>query len=128
MGYTIQIISVIGFLLSIYSLYVEKKFARTKKKAICDINEKMSCTKAFKSHYSKTLGIPNSIHGIIFYVVVFLVAFYGLQYVFYLAVLGVLGSIYLAYNLYFKIKTFCLVCSSIYLVNILLLIFSYLKL
>ena len=122
---SILVLGVIGFLLSWYSYYAEKKFCRTRRKMICDINDKISCTKAFTSVYGKTFGISNSIYGMVFYLVVLISSFYDIRYVFYLSILSVLGSIYLAYILYFKVKSFCLVCSSIYLVNILLLIFSY---
>ncbi len=121
----IIVLSVIGFLLSLYSYYVERQFCKTKKKAICDINDKISCTKAFTSIYGKTFGISNSIYGMVFYLVILILSFYNLKYVFYLSILAVLSSVYLAYTLYFKVKSFCVICNTIYLVNILLLILSY---
>ena len=123
----LKVISVVGFLLSIYAYYVEKKSEKNKEyKAICDLSENMSCNKAFTSEYGKLMGISNSIYGIFFYILILLLIQYNyLNYVFYLALLSVLGSIYLAYISYFKLKNFCLVCTSIYTVNILLLIFSY---
>ena len=57
---SILVLGVIGFLLSWYSYYAEKKFCRTRRKMICDINDKISCTKAFTSVYGKTFGISNS--------------------------------------------------------------------
>ena len=127
MTLAMNIVIIIGFLLSIYAYYVEKKSEKNKEyKAICDLSENMSCNKAFTSKYGKIAGISNSIPGIIFYVLVFLLIQYNyLNYVFYLALLSVLGSIYLAYISYFKLKNFCLVCTSIYVVNVLLLMFSY---
>lgn len=119
------VLSILGFLLSLYSYYAEKKFCKTKRKMICDINDKISCTKAFTSIYGKTFGISNSLYGMVFYLFILILSFYNLKYVFYLSILAVLGSVYLAYVLYFKVKSFCIVCNSIYLVNILLLVFSY---
>ncbi len=124
----VVIVSIIGLLLSLYSCYVEIKSKNKNYKAVCDINNKISCTKAFNSHYGKTFGISNSFYGMIFYIIVFLLSFYSMTYVFYLSLIAVLGSIYLAYILYFKVRSFCLICNSIYLVNILLLVFSYLGL
>ncbi|MEK6861565.1 MAG: vitamin K epoxide reductase family protein [Nanoarchaeota archaeon] len=123
----IQIISVIGFLLSIYALYVEIKSSKNKEyKAFCDIKENMSCNKAFSSKYGKTAGLSNSIYGIFFYVVIFLLDYYNYpKWIFYLSVFSFLGSVYLAYISYFKLKNFCLVCTAIYIVNILLLIASF---
>ena len=125
----IQILSVIGFVLSVYAFIVEKKKEKDSKyKALCDINDKISCTKVFSSKYGKMAILPNSFYGMIFYLVVFLLAFFGnINYIFYLSVISVIGSSYLAYVLYFKVKNFCLVCHGIYIVNILLLIFSWVR-
>ena len=129
MALAIMILAIIGFLLSLYAFSIEKKSEKEKKyKPICDISDKISCTKAFSSKFGKTFGLSNSIYGIIFCIVIFLLALFGLiNYIFYLSIPSVIYSIYLAYILYFKVKSFCLVCNGIYLVNILLLIFSYLE-
>ena len=124
----IQLLAIAGFLLSFYALYVEKKTEQDKNyQPLCDISNKISCTKTFKSKWGKTFGIPNSVYGLLFYVLLFILTFISIKLIFYLVVLSVLGSFYLAYVLYFKLKTVCLVCYSTYIVNILLLIFSYLK-
>ena len=125
----IQILSVIGFVLSVYAFIVEKKKEKNSKyKALCDINDKISCTKVFSSKYGKMAILPNSFYGMIFYLVIFLLAFFGnINYIFYLSVISVIGSSYLAYVLYFKVKNFCLVCHGIYIVNILILIFSWVR-
>ena len=61
-----------------------------------------------------------------FYIAVYVLALMQqTQYLFYLATLSVLGSVYLAYISYFKLKNYCLVCTTIYLVNILLFITAY---
>jgi len=122
----LEILSIIGILLSVYAFYVEKKTLKSKEyKAVCDINDAISCSKAFSSKYGHTLGISNSVYGFFFYIVVILLAFYSqMNYVFYLSILSLIFSVYLAYNLYFKLKDFCLVCTGIYIVNILILIFS----
>ena len=124
---TLETISTIGIILSAYALYIEHKKAKNAEyKAVCDINDKMSCTKAFSSEYGKTFGLSNSIYGIIFYIIVYLlILFNQINLIFYLSILAVIGSIYLAYTLYFKVKSFCLICNGIYIVNILLLVFSY---
>ena len=122
---TIIIISIIGILLSTYAYYIEKKSSKNKNyKAICDISEKASCSKTLSSKYGKLMGISNSIFGILFYLIIILLFYLNKELIFYLAILSILGSIYLAYLQYFKLKNFCLVCNLIYVVNILLLIFS----
>jgi len=127
MNLSILIAAVIGFLLSIYTIIIEYKHNNGNNyKAICDIGENSSCTKAFKSEYGKIFGVSNSYLGILFYILVFslTLTIYS-RYVFYITVLAILASVYLAYIQYVKMKNFCLVCTSIYVINILLLIFSY---
>ena len=98
----IQILIIVGLLLSIYALYVERH-RKNRYKPICDVSDKVSCTKAFESKYGKTLGISNSIHGIIFFVLVFILTIYEkIDYIFYLSFLAVLFSVYLIYLLQFN--------------------------
>jgi len=122
----LQILAIVGLFLSIYAYHVEKKLEKQANyHAVCDISEKIQCSKTFGSEYGKTAGVSNSVGGALFYILVFILTFFNISFIFYLAILSILGSLYLAYIQYVKIKTFCLVCSSIYIVNILLLIFSY---
>ncbi len=122
----IEILAIIGFWLSFYAYYVEKKSARENYKPVCDISKEISCTKAFLSRYGKLFGKSNSLFGMLFYPVIFALSSLNLfNYSFFLSIFSVLGSLYLAYISYMKLKTFCLVCTSIYLINLLLLFFSY---
>ena len=78
------------------------------------------------SGYAKRLGISNALIGVAFYAVLFVLAcFSAAGFIFYLSIAAVVASIALAYLTYFKIKSFCLVCTSIYLINLLLLLVSY---
>lgn len=120
----IILISIIGILLSVYAYYVEIKSKEKNYHAGCDISNKISCTKIFNSRYGKLVGVSNSLLGIIFYFVVIVLFYIRFELIFYMTLLSVLGSLYLAYLQFFRIKSFCLVCSSVYILNILLLIFS----
>ena len=122
----LQILSILGLLISLYAFKIEYTLKRNKKyKALCEFNEKVSCSKAIKSKYGHLAGISNSIVGLFFYALIFILISLNLNnLVFYLVTLGFLGSIYLAYLSLIKLKTLCLICNSIYLINILLLIFS----
>ena len=121
----IPILAVIGIILSIYAYSIERKSKNKNYKALCDFNENVSCTIAFSSRYGKTLGISNSIYGTVFYLIILILSFYNLAIVFYLAILSVIGSIYLAYISFVKLKNACLICIGVYVVNILLLISSW---
>lgn len=128
MSLEILVTSLIGFIFSIYALFVEFKYSKNKEyKAVCDLTENMSCTKAFSSKYGRIGILSNSLYGIFFYITISILTYFSyLNYIFYLSILSFLGSLYLAYISYFKLKNFCLVCTAIYLVNTLLMIFSYL--
>ena len=128
MTLTLLAISSVGFFLSLYSFYVEKKVSNQKDyKAICDISGKISCTKAFAAGYGKIFGVSNGLAGMVFYALALIMTFYGyLNLTFYLSILSIFVSLYLAYVLQFKVRAVCLVCYSIYAANVLLLIFSYL--
>lgn len=125
---SVIIISIAGFFLSLYALYIEKKSEQGNYKAVCDINDRISCTKAFSSEYGKMFNISNSVSGLFFYAVISVLSWLNfVDYVFYLAVASMLATFYLWYTLTFKVKTVCVVCYSIYIVNMLLLVFSYLR-
>ncbi|MDO8509112.1 MAG: vitamin K epoxide reductase family protein [Nanoarchaeota archaeon] len=123
----ISIISILGALFSVYAFKVELKSSRHENyKAVCDIHEKMSCTKAFTSPYGSIFGISNSLMGLYFYSLIFVLSFFSqFKAIFYLSILAVIVSIYLAYILFIKMKNFCIVCASIDIINVILLIVSY---
>ena len=119
----IRLLCMLGIALSAYALYVKKRFDQDNTyKATCDISDKISCTKAFSSGHGTLFLLPNSVWGILFYFLVFFCSYISLKLVFFLALLSVFGSVYLAYILYTKVKSYCLICTSIYAVNFLLLV------
>jgi vitamin-K-epoxide reductase (warfarin-sensitive) len=121
----IQYLAITGFILSAYAHFVTKKAKQPKYKAICDINNNISCSKAFKSPYGSITGISNTILGLVFYAIILILALLNQKFIILLlSIAAVLGSLYLAYILYFKLKNFCIICNAIYIINILLLIFS----
>lgn len=126
---TLAALAVAGLMLSIYALYVGEKAARARNyKPLCDVSRTISCTRAFTSRYSRMAGLPNAAYGILFYAAALMLALYSsYDYLFYLAIAGVTASVYLAYLSHIKLRTFCVVCSSTYAVNALLLLVSYMK-
>lgn len=119
----IIIISIIGLALSIYAIVEERKVRKDAEyKPVCDINDRISCSKAFTSEYGKTFGISNSYGGLAFYTITPLAAYFAPQFLLSLVAFSVLGSVYLGYLQYFRLRTFCVVCTSIYAINIALLI------
>jgi len=124
---TLAILAAVGFVLSFYAWHVEQLAGKKKGyRAACDINDRVSCTKTFTSKYGALLGNSNAVYGMIFYLIIFALSLVQeTGYILVLSVLAVLGSAYLAYVQYAKIRAFCLVCAGIYLINILLVILSY---
>ena len=121
----LKVILGLGILLSIYALHVERNLKKKSYQAACDFSERVSCSKAFSSPYGHLFGLSNAFFGLLFYFGMYALLLFHLQFLFFMgAFCSVFGSFYLAYLSYVKLKTFCLVCTSIYLVNILLLILS----
>ncbi|XP_055617366.1 vitamin K epoxide reductase complex subunit 1-like protein 1 [Toxorhynchites rutilus septentrionalis] len=133
-------LSLAGFLLSLYTSYVEIRVERDHSyQAMCDISERVSCTKVFSSAYGRGFGIvgdllgddsplnvPNGFYGIFYYFLVAGLAFSNsilvTKLASYLIALSNLLSIYLAYLLYFVLEDLCLVCVATYGVNLISLI------
>jgi vitamin-K-epoxide reductase (warfarin-sensitive) len=121
----IILLALFGFLVSCYGYMVERRLALEKGyRPLCDVNAVVRCSGALTSKYGHLLfGVSNALMGMLFYAAVIILAVLGLDMVLVpLLILAAVGSLYLGYILYVKIKEICLVCSGIYLVNLLLLI------
>lgn len=123
------ILAIIGFGVSLYGFFIEQKLKKdTNYKAVCDISERASCTKVLLSDYSKMFGIPNTILGMLFYTVIGIFTLLRLYTIVFLLSLGAVAvTVWLAYILYFRIQTFCFLCTTTYIVNLGLFIISFYK-
>lgn len=124
---TIIIIATIGLVISVYGITVERKLQQDAQyKAVCDISDAISCTRPFLSPYGKILGISNIWASALYYCVMIMIAIINLPMVALIfAYTGVAVTIGFAYILYFKIRSLCLICTSLYVVNIALAIACY---
>ena len=124
---SIAILAVIGFFISLYAYFLEKRIkADYSYKPICDISEQFSCSKPILSEYGQLIGFSNSLLGIAFYGLIFVLALMQqTTLLLYLSLASLLASAFLAYILYFKIKSVCLICTAIYLINILIFLALY---
>ncbi len=118
------LLSLAGLIASLYAYYVERALKKDSlHKPLCDVNDRMSCSKAFLSPYGSFLGISTAFVGISFYsVLIILAAFNFATLVFYASIAAFLATLLFMYLLYFKVKTFCFICTTIYIINILLFI------
>ncbi len=119
----ISILAVLGFLVSSYLAYVNI----TGKSVVCFAGEKKDgkseCDVVNQSIYSRTMGIPNGILGMIMYAAVFVVSLFGIKnwhkkidkektllLIWPILAISVLFSAYLTYIELFVIKAICQWC------------------
>lgn len=121
---SIFILACIGFAISLYLYFVEQKMkSDITYKPVCDISDRISCSKVIQSPYSKLFMVSNVIVGMVYYAIVAVLALFNMSKILVIAAVGgALASCYLAYLLYFKIKSFCVMCTSLYVVNFLILV------
>ncbi|KAJ1532250.1 hypothetical protein ONE63_000866 [Megalurothrips usitatus] len=131
---------------SYYAYFVEQNVEQNEKyKAMCDINDQLSCTKVFATPYAKGFGVvgkylgekhilnqPNSVYGIFFYGALALLSLVNFSFIariqLLLTFLSNGLSVYLAYLLLYVIKSICVVCVATYVINFLLFVFTIVKL
>jgi vitamin-K-epoxide reductase (warfarin-sensitive) len=118
----IFVLTIIGFVLSLYAFYVERQLREVKHYVpLCDIRDDVSCSKAFSSRYGHLGMLPNSLYGMFFYAILFVLALAGyVTWLFVLSSIALAGSLFLAYISFVKMRNYCLVCCGIYVVNVLL--------
>ncbi len=116
----------IGFGISLYMYLLEQKVKNEPTyKPVCDIDDRISCTKAMKSKYANIFYFSNALTGMGYYLVVGILALFSASHLLLIATIaGCICSAVLAYFLIFKVKSLCILCTTLYIVNILLLIFA----
>jgi len=126
---SIIIIALLGLIISIYGIMVEYKIKQNGDyTAICDISDKISCTRPFLSPYKKMLGISNIWASAMYYGILFILALFHLKTtIFIITCIGIVVSIIFAYILFFKMRLICLICVSLYIINIALAVSCYLS-
>jgi vitamin-K-epoxide reductase (warfarin-sensitive) len=114
--------SLLGLCVSLYAFFIERSLAKNPAyKPLCDISDRISCSKPIKSEYGKIFLVSNSIAGIGYYVAVIVAAFLNAPFILLIFTsLGILATCFFCYLLFCKVKTICLVCIGTYLINIIL--------
>ncbi|MFC1740965.1 vitamin K epoxide reductase family protein [Nanoarchaeota archaeon] len=122
-------ISSVGIILAVYLLYVEYKLKKNSSyHAVCDISAKVSCTGTVTTKYANMFKMSNALVGLVFYTVVLALSLIDqARLAFYISVPAVLFTLYLIYLTYFRLKKYCIVCHATYVVNVLILVVSYLN-
>lgn len=124
MIFSVITVAALGLVVTGYGLYVEKQLKdNVQYKPMCDISDMISCSKPINSAYGKHFGIPNIILGMIFYASMIVLSMLGFTTLVQLgAAVGLIATFYFAYILYFKVQSLCLICTTTYVINILLFI------
>lgn len=120
----IVLLAVLGLCISIYTYLTEERVKQDPTfKPVCDLSDRVSCTKAMNSAYGKLFFVSNAIAGIAFYSGMIVLAIIGATKLVLLgAVASCVASCVLAYLLYVKVQTVCILCTSLYIINFLMLI------
>lgn len=118
----IIIAALLGIAISWYTYMLEESIKKNAAyKPACDLSDKFSCSAPLKSSYGHLFFISNAQMGLIYYTTLLLTTFLELKAItLLLTTIGLLYSLYLAYILIVKIKSICIVCISLYLINALL--------
>lgn len=134
----IAALNIVGVALSLYSLhhYITLEYGLQSEPSFCNINAAFNCDAVSASEWSTIFGVPVASYGLAFYSLFLLVAVLAGKReriptdiaapVATATSLGaVVFSIYLFFVSKFVIGTLCLICLTLYLVNLLLLWASY---
>ena len=117
------VFATLGFFVSAYALRIQTR--KQRRREVCDFSLTVSCTTVLLDPHGFFFGIPNSLAGMFYYGLVFMLAAVE-QFVplFYFSLIGLLFSASLAYISWWKLRTVCLVCTSVYLINLILFLLS----
>ncbi|MBS3131518.1 hypothetical protein J4212_03755 [Candidatus Woesearchaeota archaeon] len=120
----LQLLSIAGFLISLYFAFVYHGLARASEKLIpANVCSAKTCHSVLETKFAKAFKIPNFYLGLVYYYIVFVSTFYnpeGMILWGFLIVswLAVLFSAYLFYALVFKLKTRCNLCFAAQMINL----------
>lgn len=89
-----------------------------------------SCQDILQTSYARLLGFPNALGGIVYYGILLSewVLRIDLRAVWLLSLMVLLISLYLAYILHFRLKSFCIFCTASHAVNIVIFLLVTLQL
>jgi len=125
----ILILSILGLLVSVY--LVKSYYTPPGKSSVCDFSETISCSAVEESIYARFLGVPVSIFGAMWFIILMVLAWKSLVHrheklvTFMLSwiILGILFVIYLVIA-EILLKTICPFCTIIHLIAVVLLVLS----
>lgn len=125
-----SIVGMVGSAIATYQYFQILKFG-FENKSFCSINAFIDCDVAYASSHAQFFGVPLSWLGLLFYILMFGLAFWILwkgssapelaSFGWLLSLGGVGMTIYKAYISFTVLKVLCLICATMYVVNLTLL-------
>ena len=114
---SIMISAGVGLLVALYFYVTETRMKNNPNyRSVCDISDHISCSKSLKSGYVSPVGAA------LFYMLVGCLGYFDLVTpLLIITSIGGLGTCVAAYLIYFRVKTFCLPCTAIFITNFVLL-------
>jgi uncharacterized membrane protein/predicted DsbA family dithiol-disulfide isomerase len=125
------LLAAVGFCISAALTYLHLRAVADPEgyKSFCNISPGVNCDAVALSKYAVVLGVPNSVYGALFYVLLGLLAVTAARssraqelrlagHLFILASGALLYSFYLGGISYFRLRTVCVLCSALYVVNL----------
>src|SRR5438105_14304268 len=111
----IFILAILGLIIALYGITVERALKQDMQyKAACDISDTISCTRPMLSQYNSMLGISNSLAAAIYYaIIIALILLQQSQLLMFVITGGLIATAVFAYILYFKIRSLCLIFTSL---------------
>lgn len=124
---SIMLLALLGLCVSVYTYLTEMKIKQDPTyKPVCDLSDRISCSKTIQSPYGKMLFVSNAIVGIAFYAGMTIASFMNAHMIILLgSISSFIVSCFLAYVLYEKVRVLCLLCMALYIINTLMLIYSF---
>ena len=136
---TTTILSILGIIVSFYSSWHHLKYKASKgTDALCNINQKWSCDNIAASEYSEFLNIPLGIWGLGFFIATFTISLLlvskkalgakkdtHISTLVFMTIISILLSLVLGSISLFIIGSYCITCTLIYFLCLLLAISSF---
>lgn len=124
--YLIIALALIGLGIMIYLTYIHY----ANKQSFCDISENVSCDVVTTSIYSEIFGLPVSVLGLGYFILILFLIFLKkqptvFQSIFFITLFVLIPSLYLSSLELFVIKALCILCETSKLLMILILAVSY---
>jgi vitamin-K-epoxide reductase (warfarin-sensitive) len=119
----IIVLAIIGFCMATYTYYVDRKLkVDPTYKPMCDISDKVSCSKVAQSKYAYLFYFSNAVLAMAYYIVTIILAALNLRVLLLItAIASCLVSLFFAYILGFRLKIACPLCIALYAINFLIL-------